>query len=133
MFPSPNRSSRTRHMKPRRVCVDAAFGEHLVIDVDRRLGLGEQHALAQPVAQQPGGARVAIVVLVVARLVAVEDQPHDVGRVLLVELLLQLGVDHVVRRRDDVAQRADVAEVVANAAEGLRCLAWESSVVRSCK
>ena len=38
---------------------------------------------------------------------------------LLVELLLQLGIDHVVGRRDDVGQRADVAEVVANAAEGL--------------
>ncbi len=106
-------------MKPRRVYVDAAFGEHLVIDVDRRVGFGEQHAFAQPRPHQPGRARVAIVVLVVAWLVLVEDQAHDVGRVLVVELLLQLGVDHVVRRRDDVAQRADVAEVVANAAEGL--------------
>ena len=97
----------------------AAFGEHLVIDVDRRVGLGEQHALALPLPQQPGRARVAIVVLVIARLVPVEDQPHDVGRVLVVEPLLQLGVDHVVRRRDHVAQRADVAEVVANAAKGL--------------
>ena len=98
--------------------VDAAFAEHLVVNVDRRVGLGEQHAVAQPGAHQAGRARVAIVVLVIAGLVLVEDQAHDVGRMLVVQPLLQLGVDHVVRRRDDVAQRADVAEVVTNAAKG---------------
>ena len=106
-------------MKPRRVYVDAALGEHLVIDVDRRLGLGEQHAFAPPAAQEPRRPRVAVVVLVIARLVAVENQPHDVGRMLVVERGLQLGIDHVVRRRDDVRERADVAEVVADTAEGL--------------
>jgi hypothetical protein len=58
-------------------------------------------------------------VLVVARFVLVENQPHDVGRMLVVQLLLQVGIDHVIRRRDDVAERANMAKVIANAAEGL--------------
>ena len=86
-------------MKPRRVYVCPALDEHLVVDVDRRVALGEQHALAEPVAQEPRGPRVAVVVLVVARLVLVEDQPDDVRRMLLVELVLQRGIDDVVRRR----------------------------------
>ena len=98
--------------------LDAAILKHLVIDVDRRVGLGEQHALALPHAQLPRRTRVAIVVFVVAGLVLIENQPHDVGRVLVVQLLLQLAIDHVVRRRDDVAERTDVTKIVADAAEG---------------
>ena len=37
----------------------------------------------------------------------------------LVEVLLQFGTDHVVGRRDNVAQRADAAKVVADSTEGL--------------
>ncbi len=93
--------------------------ELLVIDVDGRVRLGEQHAFAAPVLEELGRAAVAVVRLVVARLLAVEDQPDDVGRMLLVELVLQLGADHVVRRSNDVAQRADVPQVVTQSAEGL--------------
>ena len=67
---------------------------------------------------QPRGTRVPIVVVVVAGLVLVQNQPHDIGRVLVVERVLKVRVDHVIGRRDHVAQRADVAEVVANSAKG---------------
>ena len=97
----------------------AGVAEDLVIDVDGRLRLLGQHAFLPPVLEEARGARVAVVLVVVARLLAVELQADEVGRVLLVELVLKLGVDHVIRRADDVRQRADVLEVVANAAEGL--------------
>ena len=90
-----------------------------MIDVDRRLGLGEQHAFAAPVLQKLRGPRVAVVGVVVARLVAVEDQADDVGRMLLVELRPAARADHVVGRSDHVAQRADVAQVVTKSAKGL--------------
>ena len=77
-------------------------------------GLGEQHPRRLPVLEQSLRPRVAVVhLVVVARLDAVEDQADDVAGMLLVELLLQLGVDHVVGRGDHVAQGADVAQVVA--------------------
>ena len=113
-------------------CHEAAPGdglaverEHLVIDVDGCLGLAEQHTLVAPIAQKLGRAAVAIAVLVVAGLFAIEDQSHYVGGVLLVELLLQRRADHVVRRRHHVAQRADMAQVVTKSAEGLDVRHWE--------
>src|SRR5436190_684461 len=96
-----------------------AFVEHLVIDVKRWSGFAEKHAVAQPQTHQPGCPRVAIVVLIIAWLIFVEDQSYDVRGVHVVELLLKRGVDHIIRRRDDIAQRADMAEVVADAAESL--------------
>ena len=98
----------------------ALVGELLVIDVDGRVGLGEQHALRLPVLEESPRPGVAVVhLVVVARLDAVEDQADDVAGMLAIKLLLQVGIDHVVGRGDHVAQRADVAEVVAEGAEGL--------------
>jgi hypothetical protein len=38
---------------------------------------------------------------------------------LLVQGILKFGADHIVRRRDDVAERADLAQVVTDSAKGL--------------
>ncbi len=97
----------------------ATAGKRLVVDVQSRLRLGEQHPFAKPVPEELGGAGVAVVGFAVARLVAIEDQPHDVGRVLLVEIVLQGGPDDVVRRGDHIRERAHVAQVVADSAKGL--------------
>ena len=73
-----------------------------------------------PVLVEPLGPGVAVVgLVVVARLDPVEDQADDVVGMFAVELVLQLRADHVVGRRDHVAQRPDVAKVVAEAAKGL--------------
>ena len=63
--------------------------------------------------------RVAVVRRVVARLVAIEDQPNDVRRVPLVELILQLGADHVVRRSDRRRSASRLPQVVTQSAKGL--------------
>src|SRR5262249_43014032 len=47
----------------------------------------------------------------------VEDQADDVVRALVVERLLQRGVDHVIGRCDHVAQGADAARVIAKGTE----------------
>src|SRR5207249_3679388 len=47
-----------------------------------------------------------------------EDEADDVVGAAVVEGLLQGRVDHVVGRRDHVAQGADAAQVVAVGAEG---------------
>src|SRR5256885_2305009 len=96
-----------------------AFVEHLMVDVKGRLSFAKEHAVAQPGTHQPGCPRITVVMLVITRLVFVEDQAHDVGRVPVVQPLLKRGVDHIIRRRDDIAQRADVPEVVADASECL--------------
>ena len=46
-------------------------------------------------------ARVAVVLGVIGVLLAVEVEPDDVVGVARVELILLLGVDHIVRRRDE--------------------------------
>src|SRR5262245_10732501 len=76
--------------------------ENLVIDVECRVGLGNQQALTAPVSQKSGGPRVAVADLVVAGFLAIENQADDVRRVLLIEPLLESGVDHVIRGRDYV-------------------------------
>ena len=57
------------------------------------------------------------VVGLVARLVAVENQPHDVAGMPLVEFLLPGRPDDVVRGRNDVGQAADLRNVVPPTAE----------------
>ena len=94
-------------------------GEMLVIDIERRHGIGGEQALVLPVAKEARRSGVSVVLLVVAGLFAVQDQPHDVGGVALVERVLEGRIDHVVRRGRDVAQRAHVPQVVADAAKGL--------------
>ena len=102
--------------------------ELLVVDVERRRRLLHHHPLLPPRLQILGGPGVFVALLVIARLLPVELQPDHVGRVLLVELRLQVRIDHVVGRRDHLRQRADVLGVVAEATErgdgghGARCL-----------
>ena len=61
-----------------------------MIDVDRRIGIGVEHAFRLPVLVEPLGAGVAVVDLVViARLDLVEDQADDVVGALPVQLVLQ--------------------------------------------
>ncbi len=76
----------------------AGIIERLMVDVDRGLRFRMEHPFAAPVLQILGGAGVLVRLVVVARLFAVEFQAHEVRRVLLVELLLKLRADHVVRR-----------------------------------
>ena len=71
-----------------------------------------------PFAEEAGGAGVAVLAFVVARLFLVEDEADDVVGAAVVEGLLQRGVDDVVGRRDHVAEGADAAQVVAVGAEG---------------
>ena len=98
----------------------AGVGELLVIDVDGRVGLGGQHPVVTPLLVEPSGAGVAIVRLViVTRLDPVQVDADETLGVQLVEVLLQLRPNHVVGRRDHVGQRADAAEVVTDATEGL--------------
>ena len=97
-----------------------AYGELLMVDVDGRVGLGGQHALVAPLLVELGRPGVAVVhLVVVARLDLVQVDADEAVRMQLVEVLLQLGADHIVGRRDHVAQRADAAKVVADSTEGL--------------
>ena len=98
----------------------AGGGELLVVDVDGRIGLGRQHALLAPILVELRRAGIAVVLLVVvARLDAVQVDADEVVRMEPVEMVLQFGADHIVRGRDHVAQRADPAEVVTHSTEGL--------------
>lgn len=58
--------------------------EDLMIDVEGRLRIGGQNPFGLPVAEKPCGPRVAVVSIIVAGLVAIKDQPHDIGRMPLV-------------------------------------------------
>ena len=87
----------------------AVESELLVIDVNRRVGFGKQHALGLPVLQETGSTGIAIILWRVTRLLAVKDQPHRVAGVLFIKLFLQLGRNHVVGGGDHVAQRTNVA------------------------
>ena len=94
--------------------------ELLMIDVNRRIGIRVEHAFRLPVLVEPLGPRVAVVdLVVVARLDLVEDQADDVIGALLVEFGLEFRADDVVGRGDHVAQRSDLAKVVANGTKGL--------------
>jgi hypothetical protein len=97
-----------------------------MVDVDGGLRLREEHAFASPVLEVLGGSGVLILGVVVTRLLAVEDQPYGVGRVLLVKLLLQFWADHIVWRGDYIAERAHVPQVVTDSAEGLNV--WQESI-----
>ena len=91
--------------------------EVLVVDVERLGGIADQHVVGLPVAQEGGGAGVAVLAVAVAGLLLVEDEADDVVGAAVVEGLLQRGVDDVVGRGDHVAEGADAAQVVAVSAE----------------
>jgi hypothetical protein len=91
--------------------------EFLVVDIQGRGRLLHDHPFIPPLLQELCGPGVLIGLVIVARLLAVELQPHHIGRVLFVELRLQGGVDHVIRWGDHLREVADVLGVVAEAAE----------------
>jgi hypothetical protein len=91
----------------------------LMVDVNRGHRFGGQDPFAPPVPEEAGRSRVAIVDVVVARFIAIENQTNNIGRVCLVELALQVGANHVVRRRNDLRQRTDVLEIVTQSTKGL--------------
>jgi uncharacterized RDD family membrane protein YckC len=103
---------------------EAAAGVALALDLEV-LVVGVQGAgrvldddvLALPVAQEGGGAGVAIAGLVVAGLFLVEVEADDVVGAALVEGVLQRRVDDVVGWSDDVAEGADAAQVIAERPE----------------
>ena len=86
----------------------SAESEGLVIDVQRGVALFAEHALTAPVLKESGGASVAVTLVTISRLVAIEDQSYDVRRVLLVECVLEIRRDHVIGRGYDITERADV-------------------------
>ena len=89
----------------------------LVVDVEGRRRLLHHHPLLPPLLQELGSPGVFVGGLAVARLLPVELDPDHVGRVPLVELRLEGGVDDVVGGRDHLRQGADVLGVIAEAAE----------------
>ena len=89
----------------------------LRVDVERLGGIADEHVVGLPVAEEAGGAGVAVDAVVVAGLFLVEDEADDVVGTAVVERLLQGGVDDVVGRGDHVAEGADAAQVVAVGAE----------------
>ncbi len=90
----------------------------LVVKVERGRGVLTQHAVAQPLVQEPPRAGVPVHGRIVTRLLTVKLEPDDVIRTRVVEPVLQCRIDHVVWRRHDVRQRADLGHVITNAAEG---------------
>ena len=105
--------------------LDRAVGRALPLEATDHLGVvsrlwpvTDQHVVAQPVAQGGGGARVAVVRVAVARLLLIQDQADDVVGAAGVQGLLKAGVDHIIGRRDHIAERSDAAQVVAVSAEG---------------
>ena len=92
--------------------------KRLMINVKRRVIVLPQDALAQPVAQEPGGPLVAGFHPIVAGLVSVELEPDDVKGTRRVEAFLQGAVDHVVGRRHHVGQGADAGDIITDSAKG---------------
>src|SRR5208283_3864220 len=91
--------------------------ELLVVDVQAAGGVVQENAVLLPVAQAAGGARVAVIAVGVGSRFLVQDQADNVVRAAVVELLLQRGIDDVVRRRHHVGEGSDPSQVVAVSAE----------------
>src|SRR5262249_43348363 len=97
----------------------------LVVNINGWLRFAEQHPLAPPIFEKLPGPGVAVVALVVARFLAIENQADHVGRVLFVKLVLQRRTNHIVGWSHHGAQRADMAQVVTNATKRLNL--WHGS------
>ena len=91
-----------------RAALPVGAGVFLLQRPQRGLAVGLEDALERPLLQRLGGVLVAVAVLRALRQVEldrVEGRPGDERRALL-------RIDHVVRRGDDVLERADRAQVV---------------------
>ena len=92
--------------------------EFLMIHVQRPGRVLGEDALLLPIAQKLSGPRIAVVGRGVAGQFLVENQAHDVVGTAVVQSLLQRRIDDIIRRRDDVAELADPAKIVAMGAKG---------------
>jgi hypothetical protein len=90
-----------------------------VIDIQRRIRIELHQPFLPPVLQEFCRAGVFVRILSVPRLLAVQLQADEIRGMLFVERLLKLAGNHVVRRRHDVAKRADLAQVVTQTAKSL--------------
>jgi hypothetical protein len=95
----------------------ATIVKNLMVHVDRRIPIALQHSLILPIPKESRRPRIAILRFVIAWLLTIEDQSNDVRRMLFVELRLKFRTDYVVRRRDDIAQRTHVSQVVTDTAK----------------
>jgi hypothetical protein len=87
--------------------------ERLVVAVERGLVVAHENLLGDEALEQLGGVRVLRVALAFR-----QDQPNDVVRIARGELRALLGVDDVVRGRDDAREPAgDLVGVVAKGRE----------------
>jgi hypothetical protein len=91
--------------------------ELVFVQIERVALVADQHALADPVAQLHGGARV-LVLRVLVRALAREFDPDEVVRSAPVQALASGLVDDVVGRADQTVQATGDACVVPEAAKG---------------
>ena len=94
----------------------------MLVDVKRWRVLG-QHTLQPPLGEGLGGAGIAVVEFVVARLLSPQLQTDDVLRMLLVIACLILRRDDIVWWRDERG----------NILLGRISYAWQRSDIRHCK
>src|SRR5262249_60530197 len=112
----PDRPPRESRGRPGRRAAVPGPGRHgLLVDVQRRLGIGPQDLLLLPLAQGPGG--VVVRVALVTRRVPRQDQPDDVMRVGRDQLVLYAVDDDVVRWRGDLGESADPVPGITDSAK----------------
>ncbi len=93
--------------------------ELLVINVDSPRSVLNQDVLVKPLLERQRRPGVAIVVLGIGRILLVENQANHVVGVAVVQCLLQITVNYVVGRGDDVAQCTDATQLISKPTKGL--------------
>lgn len=90
---------------------------NLFIDIQCRGAIALENVVGQPIAQEGGAARVAVVRFGVAGQLAVENQADDIERAIIVELVLQGGVDDIVRWRHHIGKGPGLGQIVTIGSE----------------
>ncbi len=83
----------------------------LVIDVQGRLRIRLHYALAAPFPNETGRPLV-VGSRLISRFAAVQNHPHNIGRMPRVQVTLHFGGYDIIGWRDDIAQISDVGQVV---------------------
>ena len=91
----------------------------LVVHINRLGVLALENPLVLPLFEGLGAADIAVVAFVVAVENLIENQSHDIVRVLRVELVLKFRRNNVVRRGDDIRKRPDSGGIVTVSGKGL--------------